>query len=74
MTLDAIADVLADVPATIDAHLYLWTTQRFLWDTRTVAERAGYRPQQVLVWAKLPNGKDMGGVRADRRVLRLLPA
>jgi N6-adenosine-specific RNA methylase IME4 len=43
------------------AHLYLWTTNRFLEDTYRVARGWGFRPAQVLVWAKPPMGVGFGG-------------
>jgi N6-adenosine-specific RNA methylase IME4 len=61
LPLDAIAGVLGAAPATLDAHLYLWTTQRFLWEARAVLAAAGYLSPHVLVWAKDGNGGGMGG-------------
>jgi N6-adenosine-specific RNA methylase IME4 len=64
MPLDAIARTIGAVDVVIDAHLYLWTTQRFLWETQSIAQAAGYMPQQVLVWCKPVNGAGMGGAFA----------
>jgi N6-adenosine-specific RNA methylase IME4 len=36
------------------AHLYLWTTQRFLRDAYWIAEAWGFRPICLLVWCKQP--------------------
>lgn len=44
-----------------DAHLYLWTTQRFIWDAKAVAERWGFTVERVLTWCKQPMGKTSGG-------------
>jgi len=44
-----------------DAHLYLWTTQRFLWDAREIAQAWGFDPVKVLVWCKPPTGFALGG-------------
>jgi N6-adenosine-specific RNA methylase IME4 len=39
-----------------DAHLYLWTTQRFLEASFAVARAWGFRVSQTLVWCKQPIG------------------
>jgi len=44
-----------------DAHLYLWTTQRYLWDARDIANEWGFASAKVLVWCKPPTGFSMGG-------------
>jgi N6-adenosine-specific RNA methylase IME4 len=46
---------IADLADT-DAHLYLWTTQRYLWDAPAVARAWGFAPSCVLVWCKPKNG------------------
>jgi N6-adenosine-specific RNA methylase IME4 len=38
------------------AHLYLWTTQRFLRDAYTVLDAWGFKQGAVLVWSKPPKG------------------
>lgn len=43
-----------------DAHLYLWTINRYLEDTYEVARAWGFRPAQILVWAKPPRGTFIG--------------
>jgi N6-adenosine-specific RNA methylase IME4 len=42
-----------------DAHLWIWTTATFLYDTPRVALSWGFRPSYTLVWAKL--GLGVGG-------------
>lgn len=42
-----------------DAHIYVWTTHTFLWDTPAVLRAWGFKPEYLLVWAK--NGLGMGG-------------
>ena len=37
---------------TADAHLFLWTTQRFLWDARGLADFWGFNTIHVCVWCK----------------------
>lgn len=39
-----------------DAHLYLWTTNRYLRDAYYVAEAWGFTPTKPLVWCKEPMG------------------
>lgn len=48
-----------------NAHLYLWTTNRYLFDARRVVEAWGFRYSQLLVWAKTPMGKGPGGAFAQ---------
>jgi N6-adenosine-specific RNA methylase IME4 len=55
-----IADLAADA-----SHLWLWTTNRFLFDAKAVAEAWGFRYAQLLVWAKTPMGKGPGGAFAQ---------
>lgn len=42
------------------AHLYLWTINRHLEASYKVARSWGFRPAQVLVWAKKPKGIVLG--------------
>lgn len=43
-----------------DAHLYLWTTQRYLWDAPVVVRAWGFHPSTVLTWCKRTAGA-LGG-------------
>jgi N6-adenosine-specific RNA methylase IME4 len=43
------------------AHLYLWTTQRHLWEAKRIAEGWGWRVGKVLTWCKEPMGLGQGG-------------
>jgi N6-adenosine-specific RNA methylase IME4 len=56
MSVSQIADLPVAVMASQDAHLYLWTTQRYLWDAPTVARAWGFEPSCTLVWCKPRNG------------------
>lgn len=47
--------------ASSDAHLYLWTTNRFLEDAYRLARAWGFRPAQLLTWCKPPMGIGFGG-------------
>jgi N6-adenosine-specific RNA methylase IME4 len=48
--------------AAVDAHLFVWTTQRHLEQTYGVARGWGFVPSCVLVWCKAPHGWGPGGV------------
>lgn len=65
MSLDEIAALPVADLAEPDAHLYLWTTNRYLFDARVVAEAWGFRYSQTLIWAKTPMGKGPGGAFAQ---------
>lgn len=43
------------------AHLYLWTTNRFIEAAYDIARAWGYRPAQLLTWCKPPMGVGFGG-------------
>lgn len=43
------------------AHLYLWTTQRYLRLAYNIVEAWGFEPRKVLMWCKAPAGIAMGG-------------
>lgn len=47
-----------------DAHLYLWTTNRFLRDAYGVAEAWGFKFSTLLTWCKAPRGLGFGGAYA----------
>ena len=47
------------------AHVYLWTTNRFLWDARGIAESWGVKVAQVVVWCKKPMGLGPGSAFAN---------
>jgi N6-adenosine-specific RNA methylase IME4 len=44
-----------------DAHLYLWTTNRYLEASYGIARAWGFTPSTMLVWAKTPHGLGLGG-------------
>ena len=56
-----IANMPVGLWAQDNAHLYLWTTQRYLRDAFKVAESWGFEVKKVLVWCKAPTGFSMGG-------------
>jgi N6-adenosine-specific RNA methylase IME4 len=61
MTLDEITALPVAALAEADAHLYLWTTNRFLEASYDVVRAWGFRPAQLLVWCKPPMGIGFGG-------------
>lgn len=61
MSLGAIADIPVRDWAQRDAHLYLWTTQRYIRDAYWIAEAWGFSPSSLLVWCKPPRGWTVGG-------------
>ncbi len=61
MTVEELAALPVGDLAAPDAHLYLWTTQRYLWDARTIAEAWGFKVSKLLIWCKPPTGFSMGG-------------
>ena len=56
MSVDEIAALRVGSLAERDAHLYLWTTQRYLDDSFRVLEAWGFQMSAVLVWSKRPRG------------------
>ena len=51
---------VSDLAAT-DAHLYLWTINRYVEDTYDIARAWGFEPSTLLTWAKRPMGLGPGG-------------
>jgi N6-adenosine-specific RNA methylase IME4 len=43
-----------------DAHLYLWTTNRYVEEAYNIARAWGFRPSALLVWCKTPRGIGLG--------------
>jgi N6-adenosine-specific RNA methylase IME4 len=44
-----------------DAHLYLWTINKYVEQSYEVARAWGFNPSTLLVWAKTPHGVGLGG-------------
>ena len=64
MTVAEIAALPVRDLAAPDAHLYLWTTSRYLHEAFDVVADWGFRYAQMLVWAKTPGGLGLGGAFA----------
>jgi N6-adenosine-specific RNA methylase IME4 len=56
MSLEEIRALPVTDMAERDAHLYLWTTNRYLREAYYVAEAWGFTPVKPLVWVKEPKG------------------
>ena len=56
MKLEEIAVLPVGELAERDAHLYVWTVNRFLGETIAIVKAWGFRYTQTLVWAKTPMG------------------
>ena len=59
MSVDAIAAL--QVPAAPNAHLYLWTINKYLREAFDVVKAWGFTYSTMLVWAKNPKGGGLGG-------------
>jgi N6-adenosine-specific RNA methylase IME4 len=64
MTVDEIAAMPVAGVADKDAHLYLWTINRYVEQAYAVARAWGFAPSTLLVWAKTPKGLALGGTYA----------
>lgn len=65
MTVDEIAGLPVGALAAPGAHLYLWTTQKYVWDARSVAAAWGFTTLKLLTWCKQPVGHGPGGAFAN---------
>jgi N6-adenosine-specific RNA methylase IME4 len=61
MTLGQIKALPVHELAAPDAHLYLWTTNRYLCDSYAVASSWGFRVSKTLVWCKPAHARPLGG-------------
>lgn len=58
----SVAEIAAlRVPAADDAHLYLWTINRYVDEAFDVVKAWGFRYSTLLTWAKRPMGGGLGG-------------
>lgn len=65
MTVAQISELPVAAMAARKAHLYLWTTNRYLEPAFHVARDWGFDPSAVLVWCKPPRGWTVGGTFAS---------
>lgn len=61
MTVAEIKALQVQSIAAEDAHLYLWTINRYIEDAYAVARAWGFQPSTLLTWAKKPMGGGLGG-------------
>jgi N6-adenosine-specific RNA methylase IME4 len=61
MTVDEIIALPVRTFAADEAHLYLWTINRYIREAFRVIEAWGFRYSTTLVWAKRPMGGGLGG-------------
>lgn len=59
MTVEEIAAL--KVPADKDAHLYIWTVNKYVEATYDIARSWGFEPVCLLTWIKAPMGIGLGG-------------
>lgn len=59
MTVEEIAAL--KVPVEKDAHCYIWTINKYIDQTYDIMREWGFKPVQLLTWAKNPMGLGMGG-------------
>jgi len=60
MGLDQIKALPVEDRSADDAHLYLWTTNKYVEASYQVARAWGFKPSVLLVWAKTPRGVGLG--------------
>jgi N6-adenosine-specific RNA methylase IME4 len=60
MTLDEIKALPVEALAEDDAHLYIWTVNKFIEETYDVARAWGFKPSTLLTWCKAPMGVGLG--------------
>jgi N6-adenosine-specific RNA methylase IME4 len=62
MSIDEIAALPVGELADDVCHLYIWTINRYVEQTYGIARAWGFKPAQLLVWAKAPMGLGSGGI------------
>lgn len=61
MTLEEIKNLGVKELAADDAHLYLWTINKYIQESYDVARAWGFEPVCLLTWVKPPHGIGLGG-------------
>ncbi|MFZ4597808.1 MAG: MT-A70 family methyltransferase [Terrimicrobiaceae bacterium] len=58
----SVAEIAAlKIPAADDAHLYIWTINKYIRETYDIAREWGFSPSTMLFWLKTPKGMGLGG-------------
>lgn len=61
MSVQAIADLPVKSFADTNAVLFLWTINKYLEHSYSVARAWGFKPSTMIVWCKRPKGRGLGG-------------
>ena len=61
MSISEIMQLPVSALADDDAHLYMWTINKYLYESYDVARAWGFRPSCLLTWSKPPHGIGIGG-------------
>lgn len=64
MTVEEICELPVTNAAADNAHLYIWTINKYIEDTYRVARAWGFQPSTMLYWLKEPKGIGLGGTYA----------
>ena len=58
----SVAEIAAlKIPAADHAHLYIWTINKYIYETYDIARAWGFEPSTMLYWLKQPMGLGLGG-------------
>jgi N6-adenosine-specific RNA methylase IME4 len=60
MSIEAIRELEVEALAAPNAHLYLWTTNRYVEDAYSIARAWGFKPSALLTWCKAVRGIGLG--------------
>lgn len=74
LSVDAIMALPVASLAAADCFLFLWTTNRYLFDAKRVVDAWGFHYRQALVWHKTGNPSPFGGTVAPNHAEFLLVA
>ena len=61
MSVQEIKDLPVEDICDDNAVLFLWTTNKYIEDSYSVARAWGFTPSTMLVWCKKPKGRGLGG-------------
>ncbi len=61
MTVEQIKNLPVKTLADKNAHLYLWTINKYIEQSYLLVREWGFTPSQLLVWCKAPMGLGLGG-------------
>lgn len=64
MTIEEICELPVTNAAADNAHLYIWTINKYIEQTYAVARAWGFQPSTMLYWLKEPKGIGLGGTYA----------